>query len=235
MNFSFKLYNKKFDPTQLKKIALELKKLDNKETFIYEDDNQTIRSIFAPHWFDEYLNEFAKSNPMIDEVKKIIGSEVYLHQIHFNYKSAYSGGEFAWHSDYTFWKAHDGMPDTSALSLLFLLDDMTEENGPLVILPGSENLTVEKKSSEWTIKHDLNEKDGIITEDMVRESGLIPHTVLGQAGDVFVMHANMWHTSSCNTSSKDRNILFLCYNSVNNKTTKLDRPNYITLRDFNPL
>jgi len=66
-------------------------------------------------------------------------------------------------------------------------------------------------------------------------TGLQRHTVLGKAGDVYVMHANMWHTSGRNTSSKDRNVLFICYNSVDNKTTKTDRPDYITLRDFSPV
>ena len=233
--FSGKLYKNVFDPTIIKQIAENLKTLDNKETLIYENDNTTVRSIFAPHWFDNTLKEFVNTNPMIDIVKGIIGTDVYTHQVHFNYKSANIGGEYAWHSDYTFWQAHDGMPSVNALSLLFLLDDMTLENGPLEVLPGSENFLVEKKDKNWTIKHDANETDGMITENMVSITGLQRHTVLGNAGDVYVMHANMWHTSGRNTSSKDRNVLFICYNSVDNKTTKTDRPDYITLRDFTPV
>lgn len=235
MMFSNKLYKNVFNPTQIKKIATELKTINNKETFIYENDQTTVRSIFAPHWFDTALEKFIKTNPMINEVKNILGTDIYTHQVHFNYKSANIGGEYAWHSDYTFWQAHDGMPAPNALSLLFLLDDMTLENGPLEVLPGSENVLVEKKNKNWTIKHDANEKDGMITENMVSMTGLQRHTALGKAGDVYVMHANMWHTSACNTSSKDRNVLFICYNSVDNKTTKTDRPDYITLRDFSPL
>jgi ectoine hydroxylase len=232
---SGKLYKNVFNSLPIKKIAEDLKTINNKETFIYEDDQSTVRSIFAPHWFDNTLKEFVNNNPMIDIVKDIIGTDVYTHQVHFNYKSANIGGEYAWHSDYTFWQAHDGMPSSNALSLLFLLDDMTEENGPLVVLPGSEDYLIEKKNKDWTIKHDANEKDGMITENMVSITGLKRHTVLGKAGDVFVMHANMWHTSGRNTSSKDRNVLFICYNSVDNKTTKTDRPDYITLRDFSPV
>ena len=233
--FSSKLYKNVFDPAVIKTIAENLKTVDNRETFIYEQDQTTVRSIFAPHWFDNTLNKFVNDNSMIDPVKDIIGSDIYTHQVHFNYKSANTGGEYAWHSDYTFWQAHDGMPAPKALSLLFLLDDMTLENGPLEILPGSENFLVEKKDKTWTIKHDANEKDGMITENMVAMTGLQRHTVLGKAGDVFVMHANMWHTSACNTSSKDRNVLFVCYNSIENKTTKTDRPSYIALRDFSPI
>ena len=233
--FSSKLYKTVFNSLPIKKIAEDLKTINNKETFIYEDDQSTVRSIFAPHWVDNTLKEFVNNNPMIDIVKDILETDVYTHQVHFNYKSANIGGEYAWHSDYTFWQAHDGMPAPNALSLLFLLDDMTLENGPLEVLPGSENFLVEKKTKTWTIKHDANETDGMITENMVSMTGLQRHTVLGEAGDVYVMHANMWHTSGRNTSSKDRNVLFICYNSVDNKTTKTDRPDYITLRDFSPV
>jgi ectoine hydroxylase len=233
--FSGKLYKNVFNFLPIKKIAENLKTIDNTETFIYENDNTTVRSIFAPHWFDPTLEKFIKTNPMIAEVKSILGTDIYTHQVHFNYKSANIGGEYAWHSDYTFWQAHDGMLTPNALSLLFLLDDMTLENGPLVVLPGSEDYLVEKKNTNWTIKHDANEKDGMITENMVSMTGLQRHTALGKAGDVYVMDANMWHTSGRNTSSKDRNVLFICYNSVDNKTTKTDRPDYITLKDFSPL
>jgi ectoine hydroxylase len=233
--FSHQLYKSVIDPNPIKQIANNLKSLRDTRSFIYENDNSTIRSIFAPHWFSNELNKFTIDNPMISIVKNILNDNVYLHQAHFNYKVANFGREYKWHSDYTFWKAHDGMPNTNALSLLFLLDDMTEENGPLIVLPGSESLLVNKTSVKWTIKHDAAEIDGMITDDMVSNTGLQRHTVTGKAGDVFVMHANMWHTSGPNTSKFDRNVLFLCYNSINNKTTKTDRPDYITLKNFTVL
>lgn len=232
MNFGHQLFTDVFDYKPIKNIALKLKNHKDTKTFVYENDQKTVRSIFAPHWLDDDIKKFAYNNPMVSKIKSILGDEIYLHQAHFNYKSAKTGGEYAWHSDYTFWKAHDGMPSTNALSLLFLLDDMTEENGPLVILEGSENFLVEKKNPNWTIKHDANETDGMITEHMVSVTNLQRHTVLGKAGDVFVMHSNMWHSSEANKSLQDRNILFLCYNRLDNKTVKTDRPNYITLRDF---
>lgn len=233
MNFSYKLYKNMFDHCLIKQIADNLKSHNNKEYFIYEDDNNTVRSIFSPHKLDKDIYKFAYQNSIIPEVKNILGKDIYLHQAHFNYKSAHTGGAYGWHSDYTFWKAHDGMNTTNAVSVLFMLDDMTEENGALEILPGSENFLVEKKNTNWTIKHDEHETDGMITEDMVSLTQLQRHTVQANAGDVLVMHSNMWHCSKANTSNEDRNVLFLCYNRLDNATTKYDRPDYITLRDFN--
>ena len=235
MDFSYKLYRNQFNHELIRKAASDLKTIKDTTYFIYESDQTTVRSIFSPHKLSNDIKEFAYNNPIIPEIKNILGSDIYLHQAHFNYKSARSGGEFSWHSDYTFWKAHDGMPTTNALSVLFILDDMTLENGALEILPGSENFLVEKKNSNWTIKHDQTETDGMITEQMVSLTQLQRHTVHAKAGDILVMHANMWHCSKANTSNTDRNILFLCYNRLDNATTKTDRPDFITLRDFTPV
>lgn len=220
-----------FDPKIIKKEATELKSIKS-DNFTYEDDG-TIRSLFAPHWYSNKVRDFVYNNPAIDTVKKILGNDIYVHQVHFNYKSAHSGGEFAWHSDYTFWEAHDGMKSPDAISVLFLLDDMTENNGPLQLLEKSHNNFVKKQDeSAWTINHDSSETDGMITEEMVSKTQYKRHTVLAKAGDVVLMHANTWHTSGPNTSDFDRNILFVCYNRLDNKTTKETRPKHIVLRDF---
>lgn len=223
-----------FDPLELKKASSTMPKHFQTESFIYENDETTIRSIFSPHLLSDSVYEFVHHNPIIPTVKEILGEDIYLHQAHFNYKSAKTGGEYAWHSDYTFWHHDDGMPNPNAISCLFLLDPMTPDNGPLELLEGSHYTLVGKNETPegYQIKHDKNETNGIISEDMVSKTGYKRHTVLGHAGDVILMHANLWHTSGPNLSDRDRNILFVCYNRLDNKTTKKTRPHYITSRDF---
>lgn len=220
-----------FDHTDLKLAAKSCEVVDS-DNKIYEDSG-TIRSFFAPHWYSDTVNDFVYNNPVLPYVKEILGNDIYAHQVHFNYKKAKTGGEYAWHSDYTFWEAHDGMLSDNAISVLFLLDDMTLENGPLEMLEGSHKQFVKKQDkTSWTIAHDSTETDGMITEDMVSKSAYKRHTALGKAGDVIVMHSNTWHKSGPNSSNLDRNILFVCYNSFDNKTTKDTRPDHIVLRDF---
>jgi ectoine hydroxylase len=230
----FKILTSVFDPSDLKTAAADCESLKT-DNFIFED-NGTIRSLFAPHWYNDTVRDFVYNNPAIPYVKEVLGKDIYVHQVHFNYKKAHTGGEYAWHSDYTFWEAHDGMLTDNAISVLFLLDDMTKDNGPLVILEGSHTIPVLKQdANSWTIKHDAAETDGMITEDMVSKTAYKRHTVVSSAGDVVLMHANAWHTSSANTSNKDRNILFVCYNRLDNKTTLETRPDHIVLRDFTPV
>lgn len=227
----FEILRNVFDPTEIKEEAIALRSI-NSDNFTYEKDN-SVRSLFAPHWYSETVRNFVYQNPVISRVKELVDNNLYVHQVHFNYKSAKTGGEYAWHSDYTFWEAHDGMLNDNAISVLFLLDDMTESNGPLEMLEGSHRQYVKKQDQDaWTIAHDSTETDGIITEDMVSKSAYKRHTALGKAGDVILMHSNTWHKSGPNNSDLDRNILFVCYNSFENKTTKDTRPDHIVLRDL---
>lgn len=230
-DIGFEILRNVFDPTEIKEEANTLKNIKS-NNFTYEQDN-SIRSLFAPHWYSEIVRNFVYQNPVIPRVKELIDLDLYVHQVHFNYKSAKSGGEYAWHSDYTFWEAHDGMLSDNAISVLFLLDDMTLENGPLEMLEGSHKQYIKKQDQNaWTINHDTTETDGMITENMVSKSAYKRHTALGKAGDVILMHSNTWHKSGPNSSNLDRNILFVCYNSFENKTTKDTRPDHIVLRDF---
>jgi|AntAceMinimDraft_5_1070358.scaffolds.fasta_scaffold01430_7 ectoine hydroxylase len=218
-----------FDATELKKEAIRLENEPLDETYIIEDNN-TIRSLFAPHWKSKTINEFIYNNNVIDFVKEILGQDIYIHQCHINYKKAQTGGEYAWHSDYTYWKNFDGMNNPDAISVLFLLDDMTKNNGPLTVLEKSQNLPVPKiNDSKWTIKHSADESQGILDDDMVSKTNCSAIQLTGKAGDVICMHANTLHYSGRNTSEVDRNVLFVCYNKTNNAITQPTRPNYIVL------
>lgn len=222
-----------FEATDLKKEALRLEQTLNDDTVIYED-NGTVRSIFAPHWNSKIINNFIYNNKALEYVKSVLGNEIYVHQCHINYKQAQTGGEYAWHSDYTYWYNLDGMLRPDAISVLFLLDDMTNDNGPLMVLPNSEKWTVPKiDDTTWTIKHSSSESQGIVSENDITRQHIKPVQLSGNAGDVLTMHANTLHYSGANTSLHSRNVLFVCYNRLDNKITKNNRPDHIVLRDFN--
>lgn len=224
-----------FDSTELKKEALYLENTLSDDTVIYED-NGSVRSIFAPHWNSNIIKDFIYNNGAIDYVKLALGNELYIHQCHINYKHAQTGGEYAWHSDYTYWHNLDGMQHPAAISVLFLLDDMTLDNGPLTVLPDSQSQPVPKiDDTVWTIKHSSSESQGIISDKHVARQRIKPVQLTGQAGDVLTMHANTLHFSGANTSLQDRNVLFVCYNRLDNKITKNNRPDHIVLKDFSPV
>lgn len=228
MNKDYEILQRIFDPTPIKEEANRLEDNTADDTYILEN-NGSLRSIFAPHWRSEIINDFIYNNPAIPYIKEQLGDDIYIHQCHFNYKKSHTGGEFAWHSDYTYWHNMDGMPNPHAISVLYILDDMHNNNGPLQILPESHTLPVEKfETDSWTIKHSADENLGI----MASKTAYKALQLVANAGDCVVMHANTLHASDANLSNDDRTVLFVCYNRLDNKVTKNLRPNYITLRDF---
>ena len=217
-----------FDHKPLKSEAKRLESIARDDTYILEN-NGSLRSIFAPHWRSYIVKNFIYNNTVIPFVKEQLGDDIYVHQCHFNYKKAHTGGEFAWHSDYTYWHNMDGMPNPNAVSVLYILDDMNIDNGALQILPESHKLPVETfETNSWTIKHSADENLGI----MASKTAYKALQLVANAGDCVVMHANTIHASNANLSENDRTVLFVCYNRLDNKTTKNMRPDYITLRDF---
>ena len=226
----YKIISNAFDPTALLSASNNI--LEKRtQSFIYENDG-SIRSVFAPHWYNKDVHDFVYDNPAISNVKEVLGDDIYVHQVHFNYKLAGVGGEYAWHSDYTYWHHYDGMPNPDAISVLYLLDDMTNMNGPLEVLEGSHFDPVENPpKGEWTIKHNSTE----LPNNIPSKNAYKRHTVTGKAGDIVLMHANLKHASSANKSHKNRKVLFICYNSIKNATTDAVRPGYITLKDFTPV
>ena len=229
----FNVLTNVFNATALKEEALHLEKTLRNETVIYED-NGSVRSIFAPHWESKIIKDFIYNNNALEYVKSVLGDEIYVHQCHINYKHAKTGGEYAWHSDYTYWHNLDGMLRPDAISVLFLLDDMTQDNGPLTVLPNSKDLPVPNiDDTVWTIKHSSSESQGIVSDNDIARQHIKPVQLIGSAGDVLTMHANTLHFSGANTSSQDRNVLFVCYNRLDNKITKNNRPDHIVLREFN--
>jgi ectoine hydroxylase len=52
-----------------------------------------------------------------------------------------------------------------------------------------------------------------------------------------VFHANLFHGSGVNMSPFDRRVIFISYNSVNNRPerTRPPRPEFLAARDLSPL
>ena len=215
---------------------------------IYERDNKTVRSIFGVQDTNHRLVDLLCTDKLIELAMKVLGSEVYIHQFHINYKQAWIGGGYDWHSDYTYWHWEDGMVHPRCVSMVIPLEEMRYENGALYVHGGSHLYYGHSEfyrhgdlDPDDEIKHD-EEDDGGITQDqreiMASDSryGGPMHVILGNRGDLCMMDANLLHMSAPNWSPWDRTCAFLCLNSVDNaledpRCGRPPRPHYITNRD----
>ena len=221
------------------KLTFNFSKWSKEKSMIFEEDGVTPRSLFGLHKLDFTLIKSLIKKDILALCKKILDDECYIYQSHINYKRNSGGGEYWWHSDFTFWHSEGGMRAPNALSLVFFLDKVNKSNGPLEVIPGSHHFTytnkLSRKFDNTNIRHD---RSTIYSEDDYAEEGLIsmkdikkmktkPVKLFGNAGDMIIMDANLWHYSSKNKSIKDRMFLFIVLNSFSNQSVHYTRPDYL--------
>ena len=215
------------------------------ERTIVEPSANEVRSIFQVQSFSDLLADVISDPRVADAARQLLGSEVYFHQTRINYKPGFRGKEFAWHSDFETWHAEDGMPAPRALSASIALTDNLQQNGPLMIVPGSHRtfVTCVGETPEDHYKDSLKRQElGVPDDDslatLVERHGLA--TCTPQAGSVILFDSNAMHGSNSNITPFPRSNVFAVYNSVENTLVEpvgadAPRPTFVASRDFTPL
>lgn len=218
--------------------AIDLEK-NPKETYVYEKDNVTLRRICAPHQLEPYFDDLAKDQAIITSVNQLLGGDSYIHQYKLNFKNSFTGDVWEWHSDYYFWKVEDGMQRDDALTAVIYIDDATEFNGPILLVPGShkeqvdpyvETQYTEEESQDWRtmtaakLKYSLNKE---YLKRRIEEKGLV--SAAGKRGTALFFHSSLLHSSSSNITPWRRRGVFLSYNLKSNPLVrpKNPRPNFL--------
>jgi len=161
-------------------------------------DKPGLRRVNAPVEVSDAYFQAMTSSKMTDCVADLIGPNVKFH--HSKINSKLPGGETAvkWHQDFPF------TPHTNddIVTALLMIDDVTLENGPLEVVPGSHKREIH---SLW---HD-GVFTGAVTDDVAKASAPKADRCIGPAGSVCLMHTRLLHGSTANLS-KDPRTLFIC-------------------------
>lgn len=202
--------------------------------------SSTVRSVFAFHRHDELLAGLVDDERLLGAARQIVGSDAYVHQSRINFKPGFEGRPFQWHSDFETWHSEDGMPRMRAVSCVIALTDNTPHNGPLMLLPGSQNVFVAcpGRTPEENFRTSLRQQEvGVPPEGalnvLTQRCGI--RSFLGSAGSVAFFDSNTMHGSTANITPMPRHNLFLVYNSVENRLVapfcgREPRPDYIAAR-----
>ncbi|HYB08642.1 MAG TPA: phytanoyl-CoA dioxygenase family protein [Alphaproteobacteria bacterium] len=141
--------------------------------------------------------ELLRSDGIIGPVKQLIGQNLRLHGSKLNMKSAGYGAPVEWHQDWAFY------PHTNEdiLAIGVMLDDVTLQNGPLQIIPGSHRGPIYN-----------HQNDGFFVGAIdVAGSGLDvgkAEALTGTAGSMTIHHVRAIHGSALNLSGQPRRMLF---------------------------
>ena len=164
-------------------------------------ENPKLRRLKSPIEQHEVYRNTLHHEKILAMVSQLIGYGLRCNGNKLNMKQPGYGSPVEWHQDWAFY------PHTNddLLAVGVVIDDMTEENGPLLVIPGSHKGPV--------YDHHLNGHFcGAVTDPTFSDKGTTP--VMVKAGGITIHHVRMLHGSVSNTSDKPRRLLLFQYCAI---------------------
>ncbi len=166
----------------------------------HSKDNPALRRVSSPIEISDTFLSFTRDNPALDLTAHIFSPNIKLLATKINLKLPGSGTSVKYHQDFPF-EPHS---NDDIMTVLYFLDDVTFDNGPLEVVPGSHK---GKIYSLW--------QDGIFTgavdksvEDKYNKFSV---KCTGIAGDACLMHSRLLHGSLPNLTNQTRNLFIITY------------------------
>lgn len=212
---------KLFPPKEIRAIDREVEKLvlEDRPSVIKEHDGKTVRSVLNAHVYNRVIDWLCRSERVVNPAMQLLDRPVYIFQSIVNVKRAFDGAQWAWHQDYPTYKIDDKMPEPRAVNVMIFIDDVTEFNGPLMIVPGTQKFKVKIGGVDTSVTpypHGRYPNVDWVKPAMAGKGLVAPK---GPAGSVVFMDIMAVHGSGPNMSPWHRNVMSLTLNAVDNKAT----------------
>ena len=161
-------------------------------------ERPALRRINNPSEISAHYSEVMRDSSMLDMVADLIGPNLKYHHCKINLKLPGAHTVVRYHQDFSY------TPHTNddIVTALLMLDDVTEDNGCLMVVPGSHRGPQYSLFDGAAFTGFLNPE-----EEQALKKDEVPAT--GKAGDVCLMHTRLVHGSEANCSTTPRG-LFIC-------------------------
>lgn len=135
---------------------------------------------------------------LLEVLQQLVSPAIRHYGLKLNLKPGGGGEPVEWHQDWAYYPHTND--DLCVLGIM--LDDVTEEKGPLLVVPGSHKGPVLDHHQDGMFV-------GAVTDP--RAEAMYPEAVplLGKVGDITIHHTRTLHGSAANMSPDYRRILFL--------------------------
>ena len=153
--------------------------------------------IKIPHKQDAFYWKVLQHSAMTEVLTDLLGSDTTILTSKLNTKAPVGGRAIEWHQDWMFY------PHTNDDLLAFglMLEDVDEENGPLMVIPGSHRGPLLSHCANGVFAGAINPDDPLFEKDRAI-------SLTGKAGSMTVHHVRLLHGSAPNLSDRTRMILF---------------------------
>jgi phytanoyl-CoA hydroxylase len=170
-----------------------------------------LRRVASPVEVSDTYLDVMRDNTALDAAVQLIGPNVEFNNSKINAKQPGSSTEVKYHQDFMF-QPHS---NEDLITCLFFMDDVTLENGPLNVVPGTH------RGELWDHWH-----DGVYTGTVSPEveaayvGDAVP--IYGPAGSACLMHTRLLHGSAPNNSDRPRTLLILEYRAEDSKPLQVN-------------
>ncbi len=161
-----------------------------------------LRRVNAPVEVSQAYYDAMASSRMTDCVADLIGPNVKLHHTKINSKLPGGATAVKWHQDFPF-TPHS---NDDLITALLMVDEVTEENGPLEVVAGSH------KGPLYGLWHE-GVFTGSVADDIAAEAQANSKICVGPAGSVCLMHGRLLHGSAPNASKAPRTLFISVYSA----------------------
>lgn len=181
--------------------------IDNRPRFDVEPGHSknkpALRRVSSPADVSTAFYDVMANSRMTDMVADLVGPNVKHHHNKVNSKLPGTATEVKWHQDFPF-TPHS---NTDLVTALLLMDDLTEQNGPLEVEPGSHKGPL---YSLW--RGDVF--TGAVGDAEAKRMHAAAIKCIGPAGSVCLMHSCLAHGSAPNLSAKPRTLYICVYSAA---------------------
>jgi len=166
-------------------------------------DNPCVRRLKDPHTLDPVFFDLSRDNVIVDAVAALLGGTVRFDHSKLNFKPTGSDASIQWHQDWAFYP----YTNDDLLAVGVMIEDCTETNGPLMVVPGSHKGPVyDHHLDGWFA--------GGISDETATEFTGEAVNLTGKAGSITLHHVRTLHASANNLSDRERPLLLFGYAAV---------------------
>ena len=159
-----------------------------------------LRRVASPIEISQAYLDVMRSNMTVDAISQLLGPNIKFNNSKINSKLPAAGTEVKLHQDFPF------APHTndSMITALYFLDDVSEDNGPLEVIPGTHRGPI---YDHWH----AGVFTGAVSNDVAEKMRPRAVSCIGAAGSVCLMHIRLLHGSGPNLSDKPRTLFIAAY------------------------
>ena len=159
-----------------------------------------LRRIQSPEEVSEVYAEVMRNAHTVEFCAELIGPSIRFHHGKVNSKLPGTATQIKFHQDFPF----QPMTNDDLITCLLFIDDVTLENGPLEVVPGTH------KGPIYSLWHN-GVFTGAVSDDVLEQHRDQIVKCTGKAGSVCLMHASLLHGSAPNLSDRPRTLYISTY------------------------